>query len=213
MISNNEVVVLIHGMGRGAGSMKKIAQSLKADGYSIVNIAYPSTRQPISDLIKYYIAPKIQNLNYSTIHFVSHSLGGILLRQIFQTKMSVPIGRIVMLSPPNHGSEIVDAYRDRWWFKLLNGPAGQVLGTDNGSLPNQLKPLSHQVGIITGNKSYEPWFSRLIAGDNDGKVSVESAKLTEMTDFLVVNAGHTFIMNKPQVIKQIRYYLIHAMFK
>lgn len=213
MISNNETVVLLHGMARGAGSMKKIANSLELDGYHVVNIRYPSTRKSISDLITHYIKPELQKLTHSTIHFVTHSLGGILLRQILQTDMALSIGRIVMLSPPNHGSEIVDAYRNRWWFKLLNGPAGQVLGTDSSSLPNQLKPVSHQIGIITGNKSYEPWFSRLIRGANDGKVSVESAKLTEMTDFLVVNSGHTFIMNKPQVIKQIRYYLIHAKFK
>lgn len=203
-------------MGRTALSMKKIAVALKSDGFNIVNIAYPSTKMPVLDLVNHYIQPEIARLKASSnsrIHFVTHSLGGILVRVLLQTEILPKGSRIVMLSPPNHGSEIVDKYKNRWWYKWFNGPAGQVLGTDTSSLPNQLKSIHYEIGIITGTKSYEPWFSRLIHSPDDGKVSVRSAKLAEMNDFLLVSSGHTFIMKNTVVINQIKHFLYKGCFK
>ena len=216
MVGIRDNVILLHGMGRTARSMNKIAAPLKKEGYHVVNISYPSTKKPVSVLIDNYIKPELSKLKCSTnskIHFVTHSLGGILVRLLLQTEDLPKGSRIVMLSPPNHGSEIVDEYRNSWWYKLFNGPAGQVLGTHSLSLPNQLKPVEYEVGIITGNKSYEPWFSRLIHSHDDGKVSVESAKLDEMKDFLVVNLGHTFIMQNSVVITQIKHFLKKGCFE
>jgi len=215
LIETHDNVILLHGMGRTSGSMKKIAAMLKDNGYFVVNIAYPSTKKSIEILIDDYIKPEVDKLKTSTnskIHFVTHSLGGILVRVLLQTETLPEGSRVVMLSPPNHGSEIVDHYKNSSWYKLLNGPAGQVLGTGETSFPNQLKPIDYELGIITGNKSYEPWFSRLIKGRDDGKVAVESARLDEMTDFLVVNLSHTFIMRNADVIEQIKYFLSHACF-
>jgi len=212
---SNDNVILLHGMGRTSASMNKIANVLAKSGYRVVNIGYPSTKKPPLELVQQYILPELQQLkkhSNSKIHFVTHSLGGILLRLLLQTE-NLPVGsRIIMLSPPNHGSEIVDKYKHRWWFRFINGPAGQVLGTEQSSLPNSLAAITPSVGIITGNKSYEPWFSRLMHNDDDGKVSVTSARLTEMTDFLVVNLSHTLIMHNLQVIEQIHYFLINERF-
>jgi hypothetical protein len=214
--NKNEYVILLHGMGRISRSMNDIETALLKEGYRVINVGYPSTRKLVPALIKNYIKPELLKLKSeaaSKIHFVTHSLGGILVRALLQTE-SLPKGsRIVMLSPPNHGSEIVDHYKFSWWYKAINGPAGQVLGTEKTSLPNQLKPIDAEVGVITGNKSYEPWFSRIIPGADDGKVSVESAKLDEMKDFLVVNSGHTLIMKDPKVIHQIKYFLLNAIFQ
>ena len=216
MIVSKENVILLHGMGRTSRSMSKIASSLENEGYNVVNVSYPSTKKTIPALLQEVVKPEIAKLKIvsnSKIHFVTHSLGGILVRAILQTE-DLPNGsRIVMLCPPNHGSEIVDKYKNKWWFKRLNGPAGQVLGTDKQSLPNQLKSIKYDVGIITGTKSYEPWFSRLMMGGDDGKVSTNSAKLDEMKDFLLVPLGHTFIMQNSVVINQITYFLREAVFK
>lgn len=93
------------------------------------------------------------------------------------------------------------------------GPAGQELGTDEKSLPNQLKPVQGEIGVIAGEKDGEPWFLPEIPGKDDGKVAVESTKLPEMKDFLLVKSGHTFIMRDEGVIKQILYYLEHGKFQ
>ena len=118
-----------------------------------------------------------------------------------------------MLSPPNKGSEIVDHLKNLKLFQLINGPAGQQLGTDEHSLPNQLGPVSGEIGVIIGNASSDPWFSWLIPGENDGKVSVERARLDEMTDFLVIKHGHTFIMQKEAVIAQVKTFLKQGRFE
>ena len=112
-----------------------------------------------------------------------------------------------MLSPPNRGSEIADQLREFKLYKFVTGPAGQQLGTDAASIPNQLKPIDGEIGVIIGNSTSDPWFSWLIPGEDDGKVSVARARLDEMKDFLVVEQGHTYIMKKAQVIKQIEHFL------
>ena len=112
-----------------------------------------------------------------------------------------------MISPPNHGSEVVDKMKDLKLFEKILGPAGQQLGTDSQSLPLNLKPINGIIGIITGTRSSDPWFSLFIEGEDDGKVSVESARLPEMTDFITVKHGHTFVMRQRKVINQILTFL------
>jgi hypothetical protein len=119
-----------------------------------------------------------------------------------------------MLSPPNQGSEVVDALKHMAIFKWFNGPAGQQLGTDSNSIATRLGPITYPLGIITGNKSgfFDVWISKYIPGENDGKVSVQRAKVEGMTDFLVLPYSHTFIMRKKQVIFQTRHFLEHGSF-
>jgi len=213
-VVNTECVILLHGMGRSAFSMRSIDKYLRAQGYHTVNFGYPSTSYTIEQLATNYI-PRFMDeckTKASKIHFVTHSLGGIIARYYLQSN-SLPEGsRIVMLSPPNRGSEIADRLRDSAWYKWLAGPSGQQLTTDPGSVPNQLKPVNYEVGIITGRRTLEPWFSRLILGEDDGKVSVKSSRLTEMTDFLVVDRAHTFIMNSHFVQEQVVHFLKNGYF-
>ncbi|MDH3326626.1 MAG: hypothetical protein OEM38_07915, partial [Gammaproteobacteria bacterium] len=147
------------------------------------------------------------------IHFVTHSLGGIISRYYLQTNQLPAGSRIVMLSPPNKGSEIADRFHDSTWYRWLTGPPGQQLTTDSNSLPNTLDAINYEVGVITGRDTLEPWFSRLIPGEDDGKVSVESAKLPEMKDFLVVDHTHTFIMKSDVVMVQVLNFIKHGNFK
>ncbi|MGH8476199.1 MAG: esterase/lipase family protein [Methylococcales bacterium] len=213
---SKEFVILLHGLGRTRFSMSRIARKLKAAGYVPLNQGYPSTRHNAAQLVEHQVAKAVAECrarNAAKIHVVTHSLGGILIRCYLQIH-SLPEGsRIVMLSPPNQGSEVVDRLRNFRPFGWILGPAVLELGTEPHSLPKRLGRISQETGIIAGNVSSDPWFSSLIPGEHDGKVSVERAKLDEMTDFLVLPAGHTFIMQSPATIRQILHFLKHGRFE
>ena len=205
-------VVLLHGLGRTADAMSKIQEQLLQDGYKVWNKSYPSTKQGVGELAQSAIQPGVDFCGGLTnTHFVTHSLGGILVRTYLQEKPYS--GRIIMLSPPNKGSELPDVMQEIELYKTMLGPAGQELGTDENSRPNTLNPIQGEIGIIAGNRSLDPWFSWLIPGPDDGKVSVESTRLNEMKDFLLVNHGHTFIMRSEAVINQIQHFLQNGEFK
>lgn len=211
----SDCVVLLHGMGRTKLSMWKADSYLKQHGYSTVNVDYPSTKEAIEKLARKYIPPAIaqcKRLKTEKIHFLTHSLGGIIIRQFLQDN-ELPLGsRVVMLSPPSKGSELADTLKEFFLYELMTGPAGQQLGTSKNDLPNKLRPVNVQVGIITGNQTIEPWFSGLISGEDDGKVSVERAKLKEAVDFIVVAQNHTFIMMSKKVIEQADYFFQNGKF-
>jgi hypothetical protein len=195
--------------------MNDIASSLTGSGYLVWNESYPSTEKPVSELAVQAITPAVefcQTGRTGEIHFVTHSLGGILVRYYLQDHDIDHLGRIVMLSPPNKGSEIVDELREFKLYQNVMGPAGQQLGTDDSSIPNQLAPIEGEIGVIIGNSTSDPWFSWFIPGEDDGKVSVARARLDEMKDFLVVEQGHTFIMKKSEVIRQVEYFLMNGEF-
>jgi len=140
-------------------------------------------------------------------------MGGILVRFYLAKHDINKLGRVVMLAPPNAGSELVDRLSKSQLFNLINGPAGKQLGTDVASLPNSLGAVNYEVGIIAGNRSLNPIYSSLITGDNDGKVSTQNTRLEGMTDFIVLPYSHTFIMNRPQVIEQTLFFLQQGKFQ
>ncbi|NNE70491.1 MAG: alpha/beta hydrolase [Rhodothermales bacterium] len=197
-------VVLLHGLIRSKGSMKRMERALEKEGYRVCNIGYPSTRYDIQELASDHVYPAVIACvgdGESKIDFVTHSLGGILVRQLADELLSERMGRVVMLSPPNGGSEVVDRIGDWWLFKALNGPAGTELGTESTSVPNQLGPPSFEVGIITGKRTINLINSIMIEGQDDGKVSVENARLEGMSDFLVLPVSHPFIMKNRRAIE------------
>ena len=212
-IINNQHVIVLHGMGRTWRSMWWLSRALKQAGYIVHNTGYPSTHHHIQWLADRYIKPVAKQLGKAErIHFVTHSLGGILVRQYLQAHQLPEGSRIVMLAPPNHGSEVADKLRNWLPYQWVNGPAGQQLGTDPDSIPNRLKPIPYESGIIAGDKSTNPLFSSWINGDDDGKVSVSSARLMEMKDFITVHCGHTMIMNNAHVIRQVIHFIEHGRF-
>ena len=210
-------VILLHGMGRTHRSMATMAHHLADKGYRVVNLDYPSTQANIETLSQGIVTETVQHCRLehpsAPIHFVTHSLGGILVRQYLQAHRLPPGSRVVMLSPPNKGSEIADLMKDLFLYRWIMGPAGQQLGTTATSVPNRLGPVDVPVGIITGDSTLEPWFSSRVPGPDDGKVSVESARLAEMTDFLVVHKSHGFIMNDTEVIAQTIHFLEYGVFR
>jgi len=214
-LTSKEYVILLHGMARTKDSMSKLEEHLAQNNYAVINSGYPSTSESVKKIADEYLAPMVARCLGSgaeKIHIVTHSLGGIVTRQYLQNH-SLPDGsRIVMISPPNKGSELADTFRDWFVYKWLNGPAGQVLGTESESLPNSLKAVGGEIGVITGDSTLNPFYSWLIPGEDDGKVAVESARLEEMTDFLVVSSSHSFIMQHPEVLNQVVFFLQNGIF-
>ena len=209
-VMKKECIILLHGLARTKKSMSKMASVFKDYGYLAVNVDYPSRAYEISYLSQTYIPPAISECmesDVAKIHFVTHSMGGILVRHYLAKNSLSELGRVVMLSPPNRGSEVVDKLRNAPGFTALNGPAGHELGTDNNSMPNNLGAANFDLGVITGNMSINLILSMLIPGDDDGKVSIERAKLEGMKDFLVMPHSHPFIMQQDDVIEQTMHYL------
>jgi triacylglycerol lipase len=198
-----ECVVTLHGLGRTRLSMALLASRLEDAGYAVHNIGYPSRSAPI-EMLAAVVGEGLaacRRDGHRQVHFVTHSLGGILVRTWLQRGVPADLGRVVMLAPPNHGSAVVDRARDATWFRWFTGPAGQALGTGDDALPGRLAPLAVEIGVIAGTAVY-PVFSAWIPGPDDGLVAVDSVRLEGMRDFLVVRHGHTFIMNSREVARQ-----------
>lgn len=198
-------VVLLHGLTRSPASMATIAKALTAEGYRVCNVGYPSREHSIEVLAADYVAPAVAGCfpgERAPIDFVTHSMGGIIVRQLAVTHAVPTFGRVVMMGPPNSGSELIDRLGKLWLVRKVNGPAGSELGTSVDALPRRLGPATFEVGIVAGNRSYNLFYSYFFAGENDGKVSVASAGLEGMKDFVVVPATHTFMMRNKGVIRQ-----------
>lgn len=205
-----EDVILVHGLARTSRSMNKIGRVLEHRGYRVLKFGYPSTRHPIAVLSENYLNPFIRSHcseSSRQIHFVTHSMGGILVRFYLSRRPLPELGRVVMLAPPNQGSEVTDWLRHWWFYRWLFGPAGQQLGTDAASLPMQLGPVTYEVGIIAGDRSINPFNSLKITGPDDGKVAVERTKVAGMQDFRRLHSCHTFMMCNNRVLEHIVHFL------
>lgn len=198
-----ECVVFLHGLARTSASMEKAAAVFEESGYAVANVDYPSRHKPIEELAPLAIEAGLAECPPgSVIHFVTHSLGGILVRYYLEQGEISNLGRVLMLAPPNQGSEVVDRLRSFPGFKAFNGPAGLQLGTGRDSIPLMLGPVDFEVGVIAGRRTFNPVLSQYLANPDDGKVSVENTKVEGMTDFIVVPKSHPFIMKSPIAIDQ-----------
>lgn len=210
-----DTVVLVHGLGRSPTSMLVLRTRLEGAGFRVVSFGYPSTSASMEELVD-SLATSVDTCCANAagaVHFVTHSMGGVLVRSYLANEVVEVGGRVVMLSPPNQGSEIIDAFGDSPLLRTVVGPAGARLGTDSDGIAQELGPIDFSLGIITGDRSLNPIGSWLIPGPDDGKVGVERAQLDGAADFMVLPATHTFIMNRSDVAEQVIHFLREGSFQ
>lgn len=212
----SECVVLLHGLGRTAASMEEIAAASRDRGYTVANIDYPSRHHEIENLANLAVSrglARCREQGDARPHFVTHSLGGILVRHYYARHPDQRPQRVVMLAPPNRGSQVVDELHDMPGFDFWNGPAGDQLGTGPESVPAQLPAVDFPTGVIAGTQSINLILSTFLPDPDDGKVSVANARVKGMTDCIALPVTHPFIMGSEEVIAQTLHFLRHGVFQ
>jgi len=214
MTAQASCVILLHGLARTTTSMEALEKSLSKEGFFTINDGYPSREHTIESLAELAIKPALEKCpKEMEVNFVTHSLGGILVRQYLSEHTVENLNRVVMLGPPNGGSEVVDKLADVPGFHFINGDAGMQLGTGELSVPSSLGKANFDVGIIAGTRSINLMLSSLIPDTDDGKVSIESTKLDGMNDHIEMPVTHPFMMKNKKVIAQVVNYLRKGSFE
>ena len=216
--SKGDYVVLVHGILSSHKELKKIKKDLLGRGYNAISINYPSSDYPLEELTE-IVYKKIQkkinkNKNKNKkIHFVAHSMGGLILRMLLY-KYKIPnLGRVIHIATPNKGSELADALKDQWGYKKIYGPAGQQLITDQSKIKHLLGKVFYELGIIAGTQSLDLYSShKIIPGIDDGHVSVESTKVKGMKDHTLVHSSHLFISKNKKTREQVINFLEEGFF-
>lgn len=211
----NRRVILLHGLARTSRSMRPMEKYLKKKGFSVLNINYPSRKFPIEELsngVRKKLEEELSSQSNMIWDFVTHSMGGIILRQIMKTHPLPNLGRVVMLGPPNQGSEVVDKLSQFKLLSQINGPACLQLGTEKKGFIHNLGKVEFDLGVIAGNKSINPLLSLLLPGEDDGKVAVERTKIEGMNDFRIVPFSHSFFMSRQKVQALVHSFLKNGKF-
>jgi triacylglycerol lipase len=215
MASAPDCVLLLHGLARTHHAMSSLESTLKQHDYLVVNRDYPSTKQSIETLAEYHIQPMIDACLIQQpehIIVITHSLGGLVFEKYLETHALPELSHVVMLSPPHHGSPLANMLHHHFLYQTIMGPAGEELLTtdinNTSSIPKHVK-----FGIIAGNFNLVPFSHAVFHEENDGKVSVSSAKADNMTDFIVLPVSHTFMMNNHLTQRMILNFLQHGVFR
>lgn len=209
-------VVLLHGILRRAASMRRLEQELAAEGYNVLNLDYPSRRESLSDIVAGLhdpIAAFEAGLG-GQLHFVTHSMGGLVARAYLRRFRPPRLGRVVMLAPPNEGSEIADLLQRNWLYRSAFGPAGGQLATRRSeALCDLLGEVDYPLGVIAGDRSLYVFASMVLPGANDGRVSVERTRVAGMSDHIVLHTSHPLIMRDPEATAQTIHFLRNGRFR
>jgi pimeloyl-ACP methyl ester carboxylesterase len=213
--TTQEGVVLLHGISRTALSFRKMQLALERAGFATLNLDYESRRKALEGLAE-DIHPAIQRFADRTegsIHFVCHSMGGLLARVYIARHRPKRLGRVVMLGTPNSGSEIADRLKHFGAYRAFFGPAGQQLGTKRDDTINALfPPPDYPVGIIAGNRSIDPLAGKMLPKPHDGRVSVEKTMIDGMADHIVIDTAHPWLVRNSVAVAQTIAFLQDGMF-
>ncbi len=205
-------IIYLHGIGRSSRSLSAIKKAMPTEGHVHIPFEYPSTRVSI-ERASGYLNSVIESLrDVSRISFVVHSMGGLVVRRYLKDHRDHRIHRMVMMGTPNNGAELADMLKGNFLFRTIYGPAGQELVTEADGTIKSLPTPDFEFGIVAGGKGDDKGFNRLLPGDNDGTVTIASARLVGAADFLQVPKIHSFLMTDATVIAAVRHFLEHGCF-
>lgn len=210
-----EPVVVLHGILRNNKATYKIAKRISDAGYDVYNFSYPSRDYTLEELADYIDERIRENGLYEReqVNIVAHSLGGLIVRSYLNLKPMDNVGRVVMICTPNQGSQIADGVKNSGIFKKIFGRAGQQLITDQNGMSCLSGIVYYDLGIIAGTKSFNPIFSSLLPGKDDGVVSVENTKLEGMKDHITIPSLHGGALKRKDTAAQTIYFLQNGKFK
>lgn len=207
-------VVLLHGHGRTGASMQLLALHLRAAGYVTKAPSYGFGRAlpAILDLLEPRVARFQEGLS-GPMHIVTHSLGGLVARALIARRRPERLGRVVMLAPPNGGSELADTLA-RWHLAAgILGPVAPVLCTDRPARDAALLgEVDYPLGVIAGDRGSVLIPPEILPRPHDGKVTVAATRVAGMADHIVLPVGHTTIMLNAGAIAQTLAFLARGAF-
>lgn len=211
-----DLVIFLHGILRSKTDMSFLQQFFKKNGYNTLNILYPSREQDIEGLSDFVHGEILKSQHYKsdiTIHFVTHSMGGLLARYYIARQKPKNLGKVVMLGTPNTGSEFADWLSDTKvlgpMFSHVFGPASAQLRTDYKHIDGD---ITFPLGVIAGSMSINPLAPWVLVGEHDGIVPVERTKIVGMADHIVMPATHSFMMFNKEVMRQALHFIEHTRF-
>jgi pimeloyl-ACP methyl ester carboxylesterase len=215
-MTKRDGIVLLHGIARRSSSLAALEKALRADGYRMLNLDYPARSRCIEDIVSFMREPVRRfcaELD-GRLHFVTHSMGGLVARAYINRHRPERLGHVVMLAPPNEGSEIADVLGSNLLFRAFFGPAGAELATARpDALCQILGKVDYPLGVVAGDRSFYPIGSLMLPGANDGRVSVERTKVAGMADHITVHSTHPLIMRNREAIAQVSHFLKHGRFE
>ncbi|MGZ0164632.1 MAG: esterase/lipase family protein [Planctomycetales bacterium] len=208
-----EAVVLLHGIFRSSKAMSRVQDRLEKDGYLVVPFDYPSTRVDIAASAK-MLGQVVESLEgVEKISFVTHSLGGLVVRSWLGQGGDERARCLVMMGTPNKGAEVADILRNWHLYRLILGPAGQQLVADQSGDIAKLPIPEIPFSVIAGGKGTTDGYNPLIPGDDDGLVAASSAYLGGAEDSMTLPVLHSFLPFNAAVIDAVSLYLKTGAFR
>ena len=209
---NGHLVLLVHGLGRSRASFGGLERALSKGGYDVATVAWPSTRRKLAANAD-ALQELLENLEgVERISFVTHSLGGLLVREALSRDADwrgrIAVNAVVMIAPPSRGSAMADTLQYvppvnlLLWRGLFDATTESV-----ARLPAPDAPF----GIIAagrGGRGYNP----LLEGDDDMIVRVEETRLDGAADWVHLPGMHTFVMNRPETVRAVTNFIEHKRF-
>lgn len=209
-------VYLIHGYAGLGLELEKIDKAIEKEGFESEIYIYPSLVKDV-DSVGVELFRKIKKENYDTVSFVTHSMGALVVRSIYEhldSLTSFPfIYRIIMIAPPNNGTPVADFFAQFSFIKFIVGPNVNNLTCNPVTGASRYPIPTCEVGLIVGRSGKKNGFNIFINGDNDGVVISEDTKLGIEKDIVFVKSGHIDLLFNKMVIKYVTAFLQNGEFQ
>lgn len=206
-------IVLVHGLWNRGWSMAALARRLRLRGYTVLVFSYPTRNDSLDghadELHKFISENRINRSGLNDLHLVGHSLGGLVILNMYARYTDLPQGRVVLMGSPVKGASVVKRLENLPGQKFLFGKikGGLLKGFEQA-------PSGRETGVISGNRSFG--FGK-IAGDpgepNDGSVTVRETQLDGLSDQVQLQVSHTEMLISSEVVTQVDHFLAHGKFE